>query len=170
MSDYGCGRQFATFITPQSQPDYRVALGNSPSAAASTSPPSNHRYQPAFLDTWTLLSWVAARTGRLSCRLGGLGVLVWAAASLNLLSKRRIELAMPRACSGSRSKRWAAHGARRPMPSTSSCAIRGDSQRSGVCVAASPTRSSAAGRATDSGLNASTAAGPERRRAWEPNR
>src|SRR5690606_24259536 len=61
----------------------------------------DHPYQPAFLDTWTLLSWTAARTERirLSANVHNLplrppAVLARAAASLDLLSGGRFELAI----------------------------------------------------------------------------
>jgi alkanesulfonate monooxygenase SsuD/methylene tetrahydromethanopterin reductase-like flavin-dependent oxidoreductase (luciferase family) len=61
----------------------------------------DHPYQPAFLDTWTLLSWVAARTEtvRVSANVHNLplrppAVLARAAASLDLLSGGRFELGL----------------------------------------------------------------------------
>ena len=61
----------------------------------------DHPYQPAFLDTWTLLSWVAARTERihvagnvLNLPLRPPAVLARAAASLDLLSGGRFELGL----------------------------------------------------------------------------
>lgn len=61
----------------------------------------DHPYQPAFLDTWTLLSYVAARTERLhlapnvaSLPLRPPAVLARAAASLDRLSGGRVELGL----------------------------------------------------------------------------
>jgi alkanesulfonate monooxygenase SsuD/methylene tetrahydromethanopterin reductase-like flavin-dependent oxidoreductase (luciferase family) len=61
----------------------------------------DHPYQPAFLDTWTLLSWVAARTERvhlsgnvINLPLRPPAVLARAAASLDLLSGGRFELGL----------------------------------------------------------------------------
>jgi alkanesulfonate monooxygenase SsuD/methylene tetrahydromethanopterin reductase-like flavin-dependent oxidoreductase (luciferase family) len=59
----------------------------------------DHPYQPAFLDTWTLLTYAAARTERvhlsgnvLSLPLRPPAVLARAAASLDILSGGRLEL------------------------------------------------------------------------------
>jgi alkanesulfonate monooxygenase SsuD/methylene tetrahydromethanopterin reductase-like flavin-dependent oxidoreductase (luciferase family) len=61
----------------------------------------DHPYQPAFVDTWTLMTWAAARTERI--RLSGNvlnlplrqpAVLARAAASLDLLSGGRLELGL----------------------------------------------------------------------------
>jgi hypothetical protein len=59
----------------------------------------DHPYQPSFLDTWTLLSWVAARTERvelsgnvLNLPLRQPAVLARSAASLDLLSGGRVSL------------------------------------------------------------------------------
>jgi alkanesulfonate monooxygenase SsuD/methylene tetrahydromethanopterin reductase-like flavin-dependent oxidoreductase (luciferase family) len=61
----------------------------------------DHPYQPAFLDTWTLLSWVAAQTERvhvsgnvINLPLRTPAVLARAAASLDLLSGGRFELGL----------------------------------------------------------------------------
>ena len=61
----------------------------------------DHPYQPAFLDTWTLLTWVAAQTSRirvsgnvLNVPLRQPAVLARAAASLDLLSGGRFDLAL----------------------------------------------------------------------------
>ena len=65
--DYGHPLQFGTFITPVNDP---------PEAAVERAELSerlgfdlvtfqDHPYQPGFLDTWTLMSWVAARTERI---------------------------------------------------------------------------------------------------------
>jgi alkanesulfonate monooxygenase SsuD/methylene tetrahydromethanopterin reductase-like flavin-dependent oxidoreductase (luciferase family)/FAD/FMN-containing dehydrogenase len=59
----------------------------------------DHPYQPSFLDTWTLLSWVAAQTERvqvagnvLNLPLRQPAVLARAAASLDLLSGGRVSV------------------------------------------------------------------------------
>jgi alkanesulfonate monooxygenase SsuD/methylene tetrahydromethanopterin reductase-like flavin-dependent oxidoreductase (luciferase family) len=61
----------------------------------------DHPYQSAFLDTWTLLSWVAAQTERvhlsgnvINLPLRPPAVLARAAASLDLLSAGRFELGL----------------------------------------------------------------------------
>jgi FAD/FMN-containing dehydrogenase len=61
----------------------------------------DHPYQPAFLDTWTLLAWVAAQTERvrvsanvLNLPLRPPAVVARAAASLDLLSGGRFELGL----------------------------------------------------------------------------
>src|SRR6185312_9392972 len=100
---YGHELQFGTFITPANNP---------PQAAVSLALLSeqlgydlvtfqDHPYQPAFLDTWTLLSWVASRTERvhlspnvLNLPLRPPAVTARAAASLDLLSGGRMSLAL----------------------------------------------------------------------------
>ncbi|MBD9699064.1 LLM class flavin-dependent oxidoreductase [Flavimobilis sp. GY10621] len=61
----------------------------------------DHPYQPAFLDTWTLLSWVAAQTDRirvmgnvLNVPLRQPAVLARSVASLDLLSGGRVDLGL----------------------------------------------------------------------------
>lgn len=101
--DYGHALEFGAFITPVNDP---------PQAAVDRARLSerlgydlvafqDHPYQPGFLDTWTLLTWVAARTERI--RLAGdvlnvpmrpAPVLARAAASLDLLSGGRFALGL----------------------------------------------------------------------------
>src|SRR3990170_387889 len=66
MADYGHELKFGTFITPESRRQEEVvALAQaSERAGLDLVTFQDHPYQPAFLDTWTLLSWVAARTER----------------------------------------------------------------------------------------------------------
>ena len=61
----------------------------------------DHPYQPAFLDTWTLLSFLAARTERvrlapnvLNLPLRPPAMVARSAASLDLLSGGRVELGL----------------------------------------------------------------------------
>jgi alkanesulfonate monooxygenase SsuD/methylene tetrahydromethanopterin reductase-like flavin-dependent oxidoreductase (luciferase family)/FAD/FMN-containing dehydrogenase len=101
--DYGHDLEFGTFITPVNKP---------PQAAVDRARLSeelgydlvsfqDHPYQPAFLDTWTLMSWVAARTERirvagnvLNVPMRPAPVLARAAASLDLLSGGRLSLGL----------------------------------------------------------------------------
>jgi alkanesulfonate monooxygenase SsuD/methylene tetrahydromethanopterin reductase-like flavin-dependent oxidoreductase (luciferase family) len=103
MPDYGHELAFGTFITPQSQrPDDVVALAQlSERTGFDLATFQDHPYQPAFLDTWTLLSWVAAQTETLRVSPNVLNlplrppaVVARAAASLDLLSGGRVELAI----------------------------------------------------------------------------
>ncbi|MEE3921764.1 LLM class flavin-dependent oxidoreductase [Micromonospora sp. BRA006-A] len=82
----------------------------------------DHPYQPGFLDTWTLMSYVAAATERV--RLAGNvlnpplrqpAVLARSVASLDLLTGGRGSWAPARARSGTRSRRRAG-GACPPAP------------------------------------------------------
>ena len=101
--DYGHELEFGTFITPVNDP---------PQAAVARALLSeqlgydwvtfqDHPYQPGFLDTWTLLTWVAAQTERI--RIAGnvlnvpmrpAPVLARAAASLALMSGGRLALGL----------------------------------------------------------------------------
>src|SRR5262245_54007238 len=103
MADYGHELSFGTFITPQNQrPQEVVALAQlTQQAVEALVTVQDHPYQPAFLDTWTLLSYVAAKTERV--RLSGIvlnlplrnpAVLARSAASLDLLSGGRFELGL----------------------------------------------------------------------------
>ncbi|MET8160686.1 LLM class flavin-dependent oxidoreductase [Sphaerisporangium sp. NPDC005289] len=103
MPDYGHDLRFGSFITPQSgRPEAAVALAQlSERAGLDLVTFQDHPYQPAHLDTWTLLSWVAARTERvhlagdvmnLPLRLPA--VLAKSVASLDLLSGGRVELGL----------------------------------------------------------------------------
>ncbi|HEY3090383.1 MAG TPA: LLM class flavin-dependent oxidoreductase [Jatrophihabitantaceae bacterium] len=103
MTDYGHELQFGAFITPRNQPpEYPAALAQlSERAGLNLVTFQDHPYQPAFLDTWTLLSWVAARTDKIhvaanvhSLPMRPPAVLARAAASLDLLSKGRFELGL----------------------------------------------------------------------------
>src|ERR1700748_3818932 len=101
MADYGHDLVFGTFLTPQTaDPHAPVALARlSEQLGLDLVTFQDHPYQPSFLDTWTLLSWVAARTERvhlsgnvLNLPLRQPAVLARAAASLDLLSGGRVSL------------------------------------------------------------------------------
>ena len=103
MADYGHELAFGTFITPQNQrPDDVVALARlTEQAGLDLATFQDHPYQPALLDTWTLLSWVAAQTETLRVSANVLNlplrppaVLARVAASLDLLSGGRVELGL----------------------------------------------------------------------------
>src|SRR5690606_35445463 len=103
MTDYGHDLLFGSFITPTSaSPERVVALTRASEAAGlDLATFQDHPYQPAFLDTWTLLSYVAARTERirLAPNVANVparppAVLARAAASLDLLSGGRVDLGL----------------------------------------------------------------------------
>jgi alkanesulfonate monooxygenase SsuD/methylene tetrahydromethanopterin reductase-like flavin-dependent oxidoreductase (luciferase family)/FAD/FMN-containing dehydrogenase len=103
MPDYGHDLRFGTFITPQNTaPDQVVGLAQlSEQLGYDLVTFQDHPYQPAFLDTWTLLSYVAARTERvhlapnvLNLPLRNPAVTARSVASLDLLSGGRIDLAL----------------------------------------------------------------------------
>ncbi|MFE9244697.1 LLM class flavin-dependent oxidoreductase [Nocardiopsis sp. NPDC006938] len=103
MPDYGHPLEFGTFLTPSAQdPDRAVGLAELTEAAGlDLATFQDHPYNPDLLDTWTLLSWVAARTERLrvsgnvlNLPLRPPAVLARAAASLDRLSKGRFELGL----------------------------------------------------------------------------
>ncbi|NCT89431.1 LLM class flavin-dependent oxidoreductase [Cellulomonas sp. APG4] len=94
---------FGAFVTPTAaDPSATVALAvEAERAGLDLVTFQDHPYQPAFLDTWTLLSYVAARTERVhlapnvaSLPLRPPAVLARAAASLDLLSEGRVELGL----------------------------------------------------------------------------
>ena len=101
--DYGHEVRFGSFLTPRSADpeevvDLAVACERSGLDLVTF---QDHPYQPAFLDAWTLLSFVAARTERISLSpnvanlpLRPPAVLARAAASLDRLSGGRVELGL----------------------------------------------------------------------------
>jgi len=103
MPDYGLPLRFGTFITPSNRrPDAPVALAKlSEELGFDLVTFQDHPYQPSFLDTWTLMSWVAAQTSRihiapnvLNVPLRPPAVTARAAASLDLLSGGRFDLGL----------------------------------------------------------------------------
>ncbi|WFE98929.1 LLM class flavin-dependent oxidoreductase [Micromonospora sp. WMMD964] len=103
MSDYGHDLVFGSFVTPDAgDPDRTVGLAVlTEQVGLDLVTFQDHPYQPAFLDTWTLLSYVAARTDRvhLAANVTNLplrppAVLARSVASLDLLSDGRINLGL----------------------------------------------------------------------------
>ncbi len=103
MTDYGHDLLLGSFITPtNAAPERVVALAQlSEEVGLDLVTFQDHPYQPGFLDTWTLLSYVAAQTSRirvtgnvLNLPLRPPAVLARAAASLDLLSGGRLELGL----------------------------------------------------------------------------
>ena len=103
MPDSGHELVLGTFLTPSAADAQQVvALAQAGERAGLDRVTfQDHPYQPAFLDTWTLLSWVAASTERihvagnvLNLPLRPPAVLARAAASLDLLSDGRFALGL----------------------------------------------------------------------------
>ena len=103
MTDYGHDLQFGTFLTPQNaDPHVPVQLAQLTEAVGLDLVTfQDHPYQPAFLDTWTLISWVAAQTERvtlsgnvLNLPLRQPAVLARSVASLDRLSGGRVSLGL----------------------------------------------------------------------------
>lgn len=103
MTDYGHDLLFGLFVTPSAQNSQHVLdlTVTADRAGLDLVTFQDHPYQPAFLDTWTLLSYAAARTERvrlsgnvLSLPLRPPAVLARAAASLDILSGGRFELGL----------------------------------------------------------------------------
>jgi len=101
MSDYGHDLIFGTFLTPNAKPaQHAVELAvASEQAGLDLVTFQDHPYQPAFHDTWTLLSYVASKTSQiriagnvLNLPLRQPAVLARSAASLDLLSGGRFEM------------------------------------------------------------------------------
>jgi alkanesulfonate monooxygenase SsuD/methylene tetrahydromethanopterin reductase-like flavin-dependent oxidoreductase (luciferase family) len=103
MPDYGHDLMFGANVIPSSR-DAAETVGLAQladRAGLDLITFQDHPYQPAFLDTWTLLSYVAARTrtARLAGNVHSLplrhpAVLARSAASLDLLSGGRFELGL----------------------------------------------------------------------------
>jgi alkanesulfonate monooxygenase SsuD/methylene tetrahydromethanopterin reductase-like flavin-dependent oxidoreductase (luciferase family) len=103
MSDYGHALEFGVFSNPGAQAAENViALATlADRAGLDLVTFQDHPYQAQFLDTWTLLSFVAARTSRvrvsanvLNLPLRNPAVVARAVASLDILSGGRAELGL----------------------------------------------------------------------------
>jgi alkanesulfonate monooxygenase SsuD/methylene tetrahydromethanopterin reductase-like flavin-dependent oxidoreductase (luciferase family) len=98
--DYGHPLRFGPFITPVSDsPQAPVESARlSEELGFDLATFQDHPYQPRFLDTWTLISWVAGRTRRIHIAANVLNVpmrpaavVARASASLDLLSGGRYD-------------------------------------------------------------------------------
>ncbi|MCC9195645.1 LLM class flavin-dependent oxidoreductase [Arthrobacter sp. zg-Y820] len=103
MPDYGRTLLFGAFLTPAAAPPHRAVELTVAAEAAGLDLASfqDHPYQPRFLDTWTLLSYAAARTERIMLATNVLNLplrqpvlVARSAASLDLLSGGRFELGL----------------------------------------------------------------------------
>ncbi|EXG81282.1 LLM class flavin-dependent oxidoreductase [Cryptosporangium arvum] len=103
MTDYGHDLVFGTFLTPSAEdPGRVVALAQlTEQLGFDFATVQDHPYQARFLDTWTLLSVIAARTTTLrvapnvvNLPLRPPAVLAKSVASLDLLSGGRVELGL----------------------------------------------------------------------------
>ncbi|PXY36408.1 LLM class flavin-dependent oxidoreductase [Prauserella flavalba] len=100
---YGHALTFGTFLTPSARdPGQVVSLATrAEELGFDLVTIQDHPYQPAHLDAWTLLTWLAGRTRRVTLAPGVLNlplrapaVLAGAAASLDRLSGGRLALAL----------------------------------------------------------------------------
>lgn len=103
MSDHGHELRFGSFLTPaNADPGAVVGLAQlSEQLGLDLVTFQDHPYQPAFLDTWTLMTWVAASTvditvapNVLNLPLRPPAVVARSAAALDLLSGGRFELGL----------------------------------------------------------------------------
>jgi hemerythrin-like domain-containing protein len=103
VTDYDHALQFGTFLTPAASDAVRVVeLARLTEAVGlDLVTVQDHPYQAAFLDTWTLLSVIAAQTSSLrvapnvvNLPLRPPAVLARSVASLDLLSNGRVELGL----------------------------------------------------------------------------
>lgn len=103
MTDYGHDLLFGAFIPPTAGDAERVVRLSVLCEQLGLDVVSfqDHPYQPSFLDTWTLLSYVGARTSRVrlvpnvaNLPLRPPAVLARSAASLDLLTGGRVELGL----------------------------------------------------------------------------
>ena len=103
MPDYGRDLLFGAFLTPAASPPQQAVelTVAAERAGLDLATFQDHPYQPRFLDTWTLLSYAAARTERISLATNVLNlplrqpvIVARSAASLDLLSGGRFELGL----------------------------------------------------------------------------
>lgn len=101
MTDYGHDLLFGTFLTPTAANVDRVLAlaGLTEQVGLDLVTVQDHPYQARFLDTWTLLSVIAARTSRVKVApnvanlpLRPPAVLARSVATLDLVSRGRVEL------------------------------------------------------------------------------
>jgi alkanesulfonate monooxygenase SsuD/methylene tetrahydromethanopterin reductase-like flavin-dependent oxidoreductase (luciferase family) len=129
MPDYGHDLRFGSFITPLAErPQEVVSLALlAERAGLDLVSFQDHPYLAKFLDTWTLVAWVAAQTERvrvapnvLNLPLRPPAVVARAAASLDRLSGGRVELGLG---AGSRWDAIEAMGGPRRSPGESVAAL-----------------------------------------------
>jgi alkanesulfonate monooxygenase SsuD/methylene tetrahydromethanopterin reductase-like flavin-dependent oxidoreductase (luciferase family) len=103
VSDYGQGLQFGAFLTPTAaDAAHVIELARlSDSVGLDLVTVQDHPYQRRFLDTWTLLSVIAAQTSavRVAPNVANLplrlpAVLARSAASLDIISNGRVEMGL----------------------------------------------------------------------------
>ncbi|WP_067530965.1 LLM class flavin-dependent oxidoreductase [Nocardia crassostreae] len=103
MGDYGHELRFGIFVPPEAARGRSLLrlVRHADEQGLEVLAVQDHPYQPAFLDTWTLLSYVAAVTRNLTLMpavanlpLRPPAVLSRSAASLDLLSGGRVELGL----------------------------------------------------------------------------
>jgi hypothetical protein len=130
LRDYGHELQFGVFITPDAaQANAVVELARLADAAGLELVTfQDHPYQPQFLDSWTLLSVVAAQTTTVSLSLNVANLplrhplmLAKSVASLDILSGGRVELGLG---AGAFWEGIAAFGGRQRTPGQSVDALR----------------------------------------------
>lgn len=100
--DYGHPLRTGAFLTPVNADPHVVRLARlAEDLGYDLVALQDHPYQPRFHETWTLLTWVAAKTSRIRVATSVLNtpmrppaVLARAAASLDLLSRGRLELGL----------------------------------------------------------------------------
>lgn len=103
MTDFGHDLLFGSFVQPVAQPaQHAVELAvRSEAAGLDLVTFQDHPYQTAYLDTWTLMAFAAARTSRirlsgnvLNLPLRDPAMLARGAAGLDLLSGGRVEMGL----------------------------------------------------------------------------
>ncbi|QLY31702.1 LLM class flavin-dependent oxidoreductase [Nocardia huaxiensis] len=103
MADYGHELRFGIFVPPEAArtPSLLRLIRLSDEIGLEVLAVQDHPYQPAFLDTWTLLSYVAATTRTITLvpavanlPLRPPAVLARSAATLDILSGGRVELGL----------------------------------------------------------------------------
>ena len=103
MSDFGLSVQFGVSVTPDGRDLEQIAalVDTADQTGLDLVAVQDHPYNPQFLDTWTLLAFLAARTARVrffpdvaDLALRPPAMLAKAVASLDRLSGGRIELGL----------------------------------------------------------------------------
>lgn len=130
MTDYGHELLFGTVLTPAARPPVDVIelAQLTEQVGLDLVSVADHPYQPAFLDAWTLLSVIAARTVRVrvfpnvaNLPLRPPALLARSAASLDIISGGRVELGLG---AGAYWDAIAAEGGPRRAPAESVAALQ----------------------------------------------
>ena len=94
MTDYGQDLRFGVFVTPQAEHPHEVVdlAKRAEAAGLDLVTFQDHPYLAKFLDTWTLVTWVAAQTERVLVAPNVINLPLRPAAVTSRMKRRRSRL------------------------------------------------------------------------------